>query len=510
MATATWIVVVGGSPGTMFALRNNGNGTFTNLVGAGVNPFNGIDVGAFSDPAAIDYDNDGDMDLVIGGGGGTGSIAANNGALLVWQNNAGVFTQQIGAANPFNGAAFDVGSFASPTTGDVDGDGDIDVVVGNSAGAVRTFLNNGSGVFAEAVGAANPFNGVTIAGGYALPSLIDIDGDGDLDMSVRGYGAGPIRYFENTGSFAATPAPTIAIEVLAQNDAPSGTNGSATIVENSSHVFDAADFGFSDPLEGDDFAGVLITTLPGQGTLLLNGVAVTAGQFVTAADIAGGLLTYEPDPDENGANYASFTFQVRDDGGIANSGVDTDPTPNTFSFAVTPDNTAPTLTDVDSPVTFLENTVNATPQILDADVTFSDAEDNFNGGSLVVTGMLAEDFIGVNNEGTGPGQIGVSGLNVTYGGVIIGTITDAVGVFTVDLNSAATSAAVEALIENLTYSNNSDTPTASRTLNIDVFDDEGLHLLQSGFAELTGVGQSVRRRNLERQRLDPDLRRRRR
>ena len=381
-------VAVGGSPGTMFALRNNGNGTFTNLVGAGVNPFNGIDVGAFSDPAAIDYDNDGDIDLVIGGGGGTGSIAANNGALLVWQNNAGVFTAQVGAANPFNGAAFDVGSFASPTTGDVDGDGDIDVVVGNSAGAVRTFLNNGSGVFAEAVGAANPFNGVTIAGGYALPSLIDIDGDGDLDMSVRGYGAGPIRYFENTGSFASTPAPTIAVEVLAQNDAPSGTNGSATIVENSSHVFDAADFGFSDPLEGDDFAGVVITTLPGQGTLLLNGVAVTAGQFVTAADIAGGLLTYEPDPDENGANYASFTFQVRDDGGVANSGVDTDPTPNTFSFAVTPDNTAPTLTDVDSPVTFLENIVNATPQILDADVTFSDAEDNFNGGSLVVTGML--------------------------------------------------------------------------------------------------------------------------
>jgi hypothetical protein len=45
-------------------------------------------------------------------------------------------------------------------------------------------------------------------------------------------------------------------------------------------------------------------------------------------------------------------------------------------------NTIPTLTGLTTPVTFLENTVNATPQIIAADVTFTDPDNNFNGGAL--------------------------------------------------------------------------------------------------------------------------------
>ena len=68
-----------------------------------------------------------------------------------------------------------------------------------------------------------------------------------------------------------------------------------------------------------------ITTLPLAGTLTNNGVAVTAGQFVSAADIAAGKLTSSRrrrTPTAPG--YASFTFQVQDDGGTANGGVDLD------------------------------------------------------------------------------------------------------------------------------------------------------------------------------------------
>ena len=56
-------------------------------------------------------------------------------------------------------------------------------------------------------------------------------------------------------------------------------------------------------------------------------MAVTAGQFVSAADITAGLLMFTPAPGANGAAYASFTFQVQDDGGTANGGVDLDPSP---------------------------------------------------------------------------------------------------------------------------------------------------------------------------------------
>src|SRR6185503_9935622 len=50
---------------------------------------------------------------------------------------------------------------------------------------------------------------------------------------------------------------------------------------------------------------------------------------------------FTPAADANGNGYASFTFQVQDHGGTANSGVDLDPTPNTITINVTPVNDAP-------------------------------------------------------------------------------------------------------------------------------------------------------------------------
>ena len=84
-----------------------------------------------------------------------------------------------------------------------------------------------------------------------------------------------------------------------------------------------------------------ITTLPGAGSLTNNGVLVNAGDFITAADIAGGKLVFTPVANANGAGYASFTFQVQDDGGTANGGVDLDQSANTMSIDVTAVNDAP-------------------------------------------------------------------------------------------------------------------------------------------------------------------------
>ena len=92
-------------------------------------------------------------------------------------------------------------------------------------------------------------------------------------------------------------------------------------------LHDGTDFGYSDPDDSpaNALAGVKIDGLPAAGQLLLGGVAVTAGEIVAAADIAAGKLTFAPGANENGAGYASFTFQVQDDGGTANGGVDLDP-----------------------------------------------------------------------------------------------------------------------------------------------------------------------------------------
>jgi len=80
---------------------------------------------------------------------------------------------------------------------------------------------------------------------------------------------------------------------------------------------------------------VKITTLPTVGTLKDNGVAVTAGQLVSIADINAGLLVFSAKNGDSGiSNYAPFTFQVEDDGGTANGGVNLDQSPNTISFTL--------------------------------------------------------------------------------------------------------------------------------------------------------------------------------
>ncbi len=60
------------------------------------------------------------------------------------------------------------------TLGDVDGDGDLDLVTGNSNAPNRIYINNGAGNFTggQALGANNTFS-VTLG---------DVDGDGDLDL----------------------------------------------------------------------------------------------------------------------------------------------------------------------------------------------------------------------------------------------------------------------------------------------------------------------------------------
>ena len=127
------------------------------------------------------------------------------------------------------------------------------------------------------------------------------------------------------------------------NDAPIGTNKTVTTLEDTAYTFTAADFGFTDPSDSpvNALANVKITTLPGSGSLKLSGVAVTAGQFITVANINAGNLKFTPAANANGASYASFTFQVQDDGGTANGGVDLDTSARTMTVNVTSVNDAP-------------------------------------------------------------------------------------------------------------------------------------------------------------------------
>lgn len=158
-------------------------------------------------------------------------------------------------------------------------------------------------------------------------------------------------------------------------------------------------------------------------------------------------------------------------------------------------NSAAVLGGLDNP-TFLESDVNATPQIIDADVTLTDPDSaDFAGGSLAILDNSGAGgaHLGIRSQGTGTGEIGVSGLDVTYGGVTIGTIASGTGGadFRVNFNANATPAAVEALIESLTFHDPSDTPVASRSYSLTVSDGDGATSATTTFtASVTAVNDA--------------------
>ena len=103
------------------------------------------------------------------------------------------------------------------------------------------------------------------------------------------------------------------INVTSVNDAPAGTNNTVTTLEDTAYTFGAADFGFSDPNDtpANNLLAVKITSLPGAGSLTLNGVAVTSGQSISVADITAGNLKFTPAANANGAAYAASPSRCR-------------------------------------------------------------------------------------------------------------------------------------------------------------------------------------------------------
>src|SRR5207237_492302 len=127
------------------------------------------------------------------------------------------------------------------------------------------------------------------------------------------------------------------------NDAPRGTSGTRVLPEDTRYTFAISNFGFTDPADNppNAFAGVRITTLPALGTLTLNNSSVNAGDLVLVSQISAGQLAFMPAANGNGSPYTAFSFQVKDDGGTANGGMDTDPSPKTLTLSVLSVNDAP-------------------------------------------------------------------------------------------------------------------------------------------------------------------------
>ena len=194
--------------------RNNGNGTFTDVTAqAGVG--NGSQMGAGAN--FLDMDGDGELDLYVSnyveclkdkgyattrGGhlaylGPAASIYRNTSDVLYRNNGDGTFTDVSDTAGIRDCKGAGMGTIC----GDVDGDGDTDIIVANDMSGNFLFLNDGQGHFEEMgliSGMAFDDNGEPH--GSMGTELGDYDNDGRLDLYITSFQGQLATLYHNLGN----------------------------------------------------------------------------------------------------------------------------------------------------------------------------------------------------------------------------------------------------------------------------------------------------------------------
>lgn len=160
----------------------------------------------FNTPAFGDLDGDGDLDALIGA-----ANPGNNIDNLVYLLNFGTLNEPnfITLTKNFL-RGVDVGSFCSPQLVDIDGDCDRDLITGSANGTLYHFRNQGSAGNPSFELVSTSFGNLNVGAFNAtpIPAFADIDADGDLDLFVGKDGDGTISFYRNTGT-AQTPAFTL-------------------------------------------------------------------------------------------------------------------------------------------------------------------------------------------------------------------------------------------------------------------------------------------------------------
>lgn len=281
--------------------RNNGNNTFTELTGAS-NPLSSISINAVAGIDVVDFDNDGDFDVLAGDAIG----------FKLFINGGSSFTLATGAADPFAGILTGITTtnrYTTPNLVDIDGDGDLDLVFGvfnnlenptttvtpdfNRAN-IHYFLNDG-GVYKRVSDADSPFN-MTVAR-FGTLKFGDMDGDQDMDLFVGEFaGAARVRYFERAGNNFCAKIDEIRHKIAV----------------NENYTFLSQEFKDVYNDEPDtkykEFPKIKIVTPPQFGVLKAGGSIVNPDTEINYSDL--GELVYTPNKDYTGID--AFTWSAFD------------------------------------------------------------------------------------------------------------------------------------------------------------------------------------------------------
>jgi hypothetical protein len=157
-----------------------------------------IDLGTASSPVLFDVDNDGLQDVVVGNELYFNTDPGLTYSRLAWLRNVGSVS-----APSFEMVDRDWLGLSSlqqyglaPEFGDVDADGDADLLLGNADGTLILYSNvAGAGQAPQFVFNAPAWQGIDI-GNNSQPQLIDVDRDGRMDLLI-GERSGVLNYYRN-------------------------------------------------------------------------------------------------------------------------------------------------------------------------------------------------------------------------------------------------------------------------------------------------------------------------
>jgi hypothetical protein len=160
----------------------------------------------------IDYENDGDMDLIVGmddwgeygwdnafDANGNWTNGLMHGYVYLVENEKGTF--RLKGKVQAGGKPIDVYGAPSPNFADFDGDGDLDIICGEFIDKMTWFENIGSRTkprYAEGRLLSNESGILKMDLQMIIPTAIDWDKDGDQDLIV-GDEDGRVAWVENTG-----------------------------------------------------------------------------------------------------------------------------------------------------------------------------------------------------------------------------------------------------------------------------------------------------------------------